>query len=91
MRTIAAIAFSLAFFLVGAALAVNFRGFTARFAREAVRQSPNSLFNPSAPPPGPLEVAGRVQDATALARIVGVIFAGAGLFMLNGAFALLDG
>ncbi|MFG2039879.1 hypothetical protein [Dactylosporangium sp. NPDC048998] len=91
MRSIAAIAFSLAFFLVGAALAVNFRGFTAWFARELVRHSPNSLFNPWASPPGPREVAGRVRDAMVIARILGVIFAGAGLFMLNGALTLLDG
>ncbi|MET7402580.1 hypothetical protein ABZS66_54780 [Dactylosporangium sp. NPDC005572] len=91
MRHIAPIAFSLAFFLVGAALAVNFRGFTSHFARKAVRRSPNSLFNPWAPPPGPREVARRVQDAMLLARVVGVIFAGAGLFMLNDAFKLLDG
>ncbi|GAA4257612.1 hypothetical protein [Dactylosporangium darangshiense] len=91
MRAIAAVAISLAVSLVGAALVVNLRGFTAWFARESVRHSPNNLFNPWASPPGPREVAGRVRDAMALARIVGLIFAGAGLFMLNDAFTLLDG
>lgn len=89
MRAIAAIVFSLVFFLFGAALALNFRGFAARHAREAVRRSPNSLFNPSAPPLGSRELAGRLRDAMVLCRIVGVVLAGAGLFMLNGAFALL--
>ncbi|GAA2611788.1 hypothetical protein GCM10010399_48310 [Dactylosporangium fulvum] len=41
--------------------------------------------------PGPRELARRQRDGMVLTRIFGVIFAGAGLFALYGAFTLLDG